>query len=157
MAVKVRRIPILMEKFKIISLICLLFGISNAEFLYRNTQPINSELLKVGGNLILTQACSITIVSQHFVNCSLSDRLVEDSFTPVTIASELADMAERELTTCHLNVVVTPSKQFMETFDFNNKEILHVLKLFSYRKVWYLFSSNHTFVWSIKKIIQKLN
>ena len=135
-----------MEKFKIISLICLLFGISNAEFLYRNTQPINSELLKVGGNLILTQACSITIVSQHFVNCSLSDRLVEDSFTPVTIASELADMAERELTTCHLNVVVTPSKQFMETLDFNNKEMLHVLKLFSYPKLWNLSSSNYTFI-----------
>ena len=138
-----------MEKFKIISLICLLFGISNAEFLYRNTQPINSELLKVGGNLILTQTCSITTKCQHFVKSSLSERLVElveDSITPLTIASELADMAERELTTCHLNVVVTPSKQFMETFDFNNKEILHVLKLFSYPKLWYLFSSNHTFV-----------
>ena len=117
-----------------IALICFLFGISSAEFLYEQTQPIDSELIKVAGKLILTQACSITIVCQHFVKRSLSDKLVEhfeDSFTPVTIASELTEMAERELTTCHLNVVVTPSEQLVEKFDFKNKEILHVLKLFS--------------------------
>jgi hypothetical protein len=130
LAVRVRRILILMEKLKIIALIFLIFGISNAQFLFKSTQPKDSELIKVGSNLILTQACSITIVCQHFVESSLSDRLVqlvEDSFTPVTIASELAGMAERELATCHLHVVVTPSEQFMEKLDFNNKEILHVL------------------------------
>ena len=117
-----------------IAFIFLLFGIISAEFLYEQTQPKDSQLIKVGGKLILTQACSITIVCQHFVKNSLSDKLVEhieDSFTPTTIASGLTEMAERELTTCHLNVVVTPSKQFLNTLVFNNKEIFHVLKLFS--------------------------
>ena len=71
------------------------------------------------------------LVFEEFIQISQSERLVEnvgDAFIATTIGNELTDIADKEPATCHLNVVVDPSKKFVEKLNFHKKGRIHVFK-----------------------------
>jgi len=97
------------------------FVFIKAEFVYREIEQVDQDLMEIVSNLIKDQPCSVTVVSNNSKeeNVLLLKHL-EDSNIPYKVANIFHKSAEEKY--CNLNVVLVKSKQYLENLQFTQKE-----------------------------------
>ena len=97
-----------------ITIIILVLGQANAEFLYNNNYSVDAELAELVSKLAKTQPCSVTIVDKLFPQSSLSDEIVKhlsSGVLPSTIVTTLTSSLHSEQDCCQLYILLWPSIQ----------------------------------------------
>ena len=90
---------------------------------FASATDVSKDLTTFLTKLVTTQSCGVGIVSQQFERFSLSSRLAgelqETGLVGVTISEQLQDMSEHS--SCHLNIVIPATKDYVEKLEFEGK------------------------------------